>query len=98
MTAASSICRIRLSCSTTVSTSNWKALAIAVLLPRGEIPDHRYHTIGLQPTGNEQAGSSARRTHHVEHTRWRELFKYLRSAALGVTLIAARQAWARRLL
>src|ERR1700720_337513 len=36
MTAASSICRIRLSCSTTGPTSNWKALAIAVLLRPGD--------------------------------------------------------------
>src|SRR5712671_68903 len=36
MTAASSICRIRLSCSTTGPTSNWKALAIAVLLRLGD--------------------------------------------------------------
>src|ERR1700756_4481762 len=36
MTAASSICRIRLSCSTTGPTSNWKALAIAVLFRPGD--------------------------------------------------------------
>src|SRR3984893_543276 len=36
MTAASSICGIRLSCSTTGPTSNWKALAIAVLLRPGD--------------------------------------------------------------
>src|ERR1700720_1789968 len=36
MTAASSICRIRLSCSTTGPTSNWKPLAIAVLLRLGD--------------------------------------------------------------
>src|SRR6202040_155813 len=54
MTAASSICRIRLSCSTTVSTSNWKALAIAVLLPRSEIPDHRYDTIGFYRLATSQ--------------------------------------------
>src|SRR6516162_6483293 len=39
MTAASSIWRIRLSCSTTGPTSNWKALAIAVLLRLGHFPN-----------------------------------------------------------
>src|SRR5258707_1895164 len=43
MTAASSICRIRLSCSTTGPTSNWKALAIAVLLRLGDFLISRYY-------------------------------------------------------
>jgi hypothetical protein len=50
---ASSICKIRLSCSTTGPTSNWKALAIAVLLRLGDFPNQ---SPLFQSTGNERAG------------------------------------------
>src|SRR6516162_11603010 len=59
MTAASSICRIRLSCSTTVSTSNWKALAIASsLLAAIFLISRSDDTIGFRPNGNEANAST----------------------------------------
>src|SRR6266853_4895539 len=60
MIAASSICRIRLSCSTTGPTSNWKALAITVLLRLVDFPNQApLNSTGFQPTGNEGAAKGA---------------------------------------
>ena len=57
MTAASSICKIRLSCSTTLSTSNWKALAIAVLLAQVIFLIGRTNILTrIRPIPNERAG------------------------------------------
>src|SRR5271166_5615736 len=56
MTAASSICRIRLSCSTTGPTSNWKALGIADLLRLGDFPNQStLNSTGFQSTRDERA-------------------------------------------
>src|SRR3984893_17359231 len=64
MTAASSICRIRLTLSTAVSTSNWKALAIAVLLRLGRSPDQSPLQFYRVSTDWQQAsGFDGRRVH-----------------------------------
>src|SRR5215469_18339191 len=66
MTAASSICRIRLSCSTTVSTSNWKALGIAVLLSLGGTPDRsslRSYRVSTNWQTCERVEAADRRDH-----------------------------------
>src|SRR5215468_12689564 len=66
MTAASSICRIRLSCSTTASTSNWKALGIAVLLRLGDTPDRsllRSYRVSTNWQTCERVGAADRRDH-----------------------------------
>src|SRR5215469_736730 len=55
MTEASSICRIRLSFSTTASTSNWKARGIAVLLQISRRDD----PIGFRWAGT-RSGSTVR--------------------------------------
>src|SRR5215469_9381285 len=59
MTAASSIWRIRLSCSTTGPTSNWKALAIAVLLRLGDfLISRRLNITGFRPQRVSGLGST----------------------------------------